>query len=70
MQDGPPQGEGSRSYDQGRVGSSSALYGMALVSSAVSSFRDLAKEKKIMAKATEIPFEGIDSHPMIGIASR
>ena len=23
-----------------------------------------------MAKATEIPFEGIDSHPTIGIASR
>ena len=70
MQDGPPLGAGSRNYNQGFVVSSSSLSGKPLVSCANSSLWGLAYEKKIMANAAEIPFEGIDSHPIIGIASR
>lgn len=70
MQDGLPLGEGSRNYDHGSDGSSSGLCKMSLASCAGSSFWGLTYERNIMAKATEIPFEGIDSHPMTGIASR
>ena len=70
IRDAPPLGGSSRSYDYDGDGSSSELSEITPVSYADSSFWGLAYEKKIIARATESPFEGTDNHPTTGIASR
>ena len=65
MRGGPPLGGVSRSYDHGGDGFSSELSEITPVSCADSSFWRLAYEKKIMARATELQFEGTDEHPII-----